>query len=295
MPPRPGGAPPFPIHSFWRLRLNAPTLSPRLRTAAAPRRNPHSWIAEAMTRERRLAIYAFALFALALVMALAWTIDDRLVRGANVWIKPIKFALSIGLLALTTAWFIGHLQPARRRGPAVDRIVWLLIGTGSFELAYITLQAALGQGSHFNVGDAFHGTMYTLMGIGAIGLTATQPMLAWQLRRHADPVRPSAYRLAVVLGLVLTFVFGAGVGMLLSNLQPPQGGVALPLLGWQLGGGDLRPAHFVGIHAGQALPLVGLLVARQAEPQARARVWIATAVYSLLFVVLVAWGLRGGV
>ena len=126
-----------------------------------------------MAREERLTRYAWLLFALAIPMALAWGLDDRLVRGANVWIKPIKFALSIGLLALTTAWFIGHLQPAKRRGPAIDRIVWLLIATGSFELAYITLQAALGQASHFNVGDAFHGTMYTLMGIGALGLTAT--------------------------------------------------------------------------------------------------------------------------
>lgn len=275
--------------------MNAPTLASDLRAAASPWPLLRHLVAEAMARERRLTLYAFVLVALAVPMALAWGLDERVVRGANVWIKPIKFALSIGLLALTTAWFIGHLQPARRRGPAVDRIVWLLIGTGSFELAYITLQAALGQGSHFNVGDAFHGTMYTLMGIGAIGLTATQPMLAWQLHRHADPARPPAYRLAVKLGLVLTFVFGAGVGMLLSNLQPPDGGAAVPLLGWQLGGGDLRPAHFVGIHAGQLLPLVGLLVAARADTQARARVWFATAAYTLIFVALVAWGLQGRV
>jgi hypothetical protein len=134
--------------------------------------------------------------------------------------------------------------------------------------------------------------MYTLMGIGAIGLTATQPMLAWQLHRHADRVRPPAYRLAVELGLVLTFVFGAGIGMLLSGTQPPDGGAEVPLLGWQLGGGDLRPAHFVGIHAGQLLPLVGLLLAARADAQARVRVWVATAAYTLLVALLVAWGLK---
>jgi hypothetical protein len=260
--------------------------------AASPLQTLRRWAAEAMRRERRLTLYAFTLFALAVPMALAWGIDERVVRGANVWIKPIKFALSIGLLALTTAWFIGHLVPAKRRGPAVDRIVWLLIGTGSFELAYITLQAALGQGSHFNVGDAFHGTMYTLMGIGALGLTATQPMLAALLHRHADRARPAAYRLAVELGLVLAFVYGAGIGLLLSSLQPPDGGAAVPLLGWQLGGGDLRPAHFVGIHAGQLLPLVGWQVAARDDAQARARVWLATAAYTVLFGVLVAWGLN---
>jgi hypothetical protein len=272
--------------------MTAPALTRGLPATASPGQTLRRLAVEAMTRERRLTLYAFALFALAIPMALAWGIDERVVRGANVWIKPIKFALSIGLLALTTAWFIGHLVPAQRRGPAIDRIVWLLIGAGSFELAYITLQAALGQGSHFNVGDAFHGIMYTLMGIGAIGLTATQPMLARLLHRHADRVRPPAYRLAVKLGLVLTFVFGAGIGMLLSGIQPPHDGAAVPLLGWQLGGGDLRPAHFVGIHAGQLLPLVGLLVSARVDAQARARVWLATAVYTLLFAVLVAWGLK---
>lgn len=259
--------------------------------ALAPPRNP---LSELFTRERRLALYGAALLALLLPMAVAWGLDDRLLRGANVWLKPMKFALSIGVLAFTTAWFIGHLPAARRSSRAVDWIVWLLIGSGSFELAYITLQAALGQASHFNVGDAFHGAMYTLMGIGALVLTATQPMLAWQLYRHPDAGRPAAYRLAVLIGLVLTFVFGAGVGMLLGNLKPPSGGITLPLLGWSLGGGDLRPAHFVGIHAGQVLPLIGLAAATAfGARRATAVVGVSALAYTALFVALVAWGLSG--
>nr|WP_316641493.1 hypothetical protein [uncultured Roseateles sp.] len=248
---------------------------------------------ELLARERRLALFAALLLALLLPLGLAWGLDERVLRGANVWIKPIKFALSIAVLALTTAWFIGHLPVAQRRGRAVNRIVWLLITTGSFELAYITLQAALGQASHYNVGDAWHGLMYTLMGIAALALTATQPLLAWQLYRHPDPRRPAAYRLAVLLGLVLTFALGAGVGMLLGNLQPPDGGAALPLLGWALGGGDLRPAHFIGIHAGQLLPLVGLAAAAVAGRHARPVVWVSALAYAMLFAVLLAWGLSG--
>ena len=250
---------------------------------------------EFLRREGRLAIYAAALLLLLLPMALGWALDDRLLRGANVWIKPMKFSFSIAVLALTTAWFIGHLPVAQRGGRAVRRIVWLLIGTGSFELAYITLQAGLGQASHYNVADAWHGAMYTLMGIGAIGLTATQPMLAWQLHRHPDPSRPAAYRHAVLLGLTLTFVFGAGVGSLLGGMQPPSGGATLPILGWSLGGGDLRPAHFVGIHAGQLLPFVGFMAARHLQNAAHARavLWTSAFAYAALFAALVGWGLAG--
>jgi hypothetical protein len=266
-------------------------------SSLAPLRAP--WLAglsalarELLTRERRLAVYGAVLLVALLPMALAWGIDDRVLRGANVWIKPMKFAFSIAVLALTTAWFIGHLPPEQRRGRAVRRIAWLLIGAGTFELAYITLQAGLGQGSHYHVADAFHGTMYTLMGIGAIALTATQPMLAWQLYRHPHPSLAGAYRQAVLAGLTLTFVFGAGVGMLLGGLQPPSGGAALPILGWSLSGGDLRPAHFLGIHAEQLLPAIGFVAARRTR-HARALVWTSMLLYAALVAVLVAWGLAG--
>lgn len=250
---------------------------------------------ELLARERRLALFGGLLLTLLLPMAVAWGLDDRMLRGANVWLKPMKFAGSIGLLALTTAWFVGHLPAERRTARAVDWIVWLLIGAGSFELGYITLQAALAQGSHYNVGDALHGAMYALMGIGALLLTATQPMLAWQLARHPDRRRPAAYRHAVLIGLVLTFVFGAGVGGLLSTLQPPGSGTLLPLFGWSLAGGDLRPAHFVGIHAGQVLPTIGFAAASLGLRRAKTAVWAAAGGYSVLFGVLVVWGLSGRV
>jgi hypothetical protein len=250
-----------------------------------------AWPAESLRRERRLTIFAAVLFALLLPLAIAWGLDERTLRDANVWIKPIKFAISIGVLALTTAWFVGHLPAERRSSRAIDWIVWLLIGSGSFELIYITLQAALGQASHYNVGDAWHVAMYNLMGLGALMLTATQPMLAWQLLHHPDPHRPQVYRLAILIGLVLTFLFGAGVGGLLANLQPPGGGASLPFVGWSLGGGDLRPAHFVGIHAEQLLPLIGYGASTLGARRAWMLVWASTLIYSLLFATLVVWGL----
>ena len=261
---------------------------PRFAAAFATLR---AWPGESLNRERRLTIYAAVLFALVLPLAIAWGLDERTLRGANVWIKPIKFAISIGVLALTTAWFVGHLPAGRRSGRAIDWMVWLLIGSGSFELIYITLQAALGEASHYNVGDAWHMAMYNLMGLGALMLSATQPMLAWQLFRHPDPHRPQAYRLAILIGLALTFAFGAGIGGLLANLQPPSGGATLPLFGWSLGGGDLRPAHFVGIHAEQLLPIVGYGAATLGTRRAQMLVWASTLFYSLLFAALVVWGL----
>jgi hypothetical protein len=271
-------------------------------TMLVPGTTPH-WSAAAISvsrglvraweRERRLARYGAVLLVLLVPMAIAWALDDRTLRGSSVWIKPMKFALSISVLAFTTAWFAGHLPAARRSGRAMDWIVWLLIGAGTFELAYIALQAGLGQGSHYNVGDTLHATLFTLMGIGAVTLTATQPMLAWQLYRHPDPAQPAAHRQAMLLGLVLTFVFGAGAGALLSGGPPPEGGLTMPLTGWSISGGDLRPAHFVGIHAEQVLPAMACAGTALGARNLKALVWGPGVLYALLFAVLVGWGLGG--
>ena len=87
------------------------TFSPANATRPSVARRPRLWLAELRLREPRLAAYGALLLALLLPLAIAWSLDDRTLRGANVWIKPIKFALSIALLSHTTAWFSGTCRP----------------------------------------------------------------------------------------------------------------------------------------------------------------------------------------
>jgi len=131
-----------------------------------------------------------------------------------------------------------------------------------------------------------HALLYTLMGIGAMALTATQPWLAWLIWRHGDRSIAPAYRLAVLLGLGLTFVLGASVGILLGGGQPASG-AGLPVVGWSRSMGDLRVAHFIGIHAGQVLPFAGFVLARWRPRTALAGVWAVTAIWTALW----AWTL----
>ena len=64
---------------------------------------------------------------------------------------------------------------------------------------------------------------------------------------------------AIVIGLLMTGVFGGGTGALMSVRSRPEAQVParrLPLLGWSMAGDDLRVPHFLGIHAMQAVPLI---------------------------------------
>jgi hypothetical protein len=75
----------------------------------------------------------------------------------------------------------------------------------------------------------------------------------------------------------------------------PDGGPGLTGTGWSTEHGDLRVAHFVGLHAVQALPLMVLLLirARIGRP-ARVRLMaIAGPSYAALFLILLIQALRG--
>lgn len=275
-------------------------MKPSSALAAFPALTPHrarsftpsALLREALERQRTLTIAALLIWAAMLPALVALGLDERTVREVNVWVKPLKFMASIGLFWLSTAWFVGLLPEAQRRHASVRALVTVALGAGLFEIGYITLQAALGQASHFNFSSPFHQVMYTLMGLGALAMTATQPVLAWRIARHGRADLAPVWREAVVIGLVLTFVLGAGAGGLLGSVQPPSG-AGWPVVGWHLGGGDLRPAHFVGMHAQQFIPFVGALLA--AAGGGRRWLWGFVALYTALWTVAMANGLDGAV
>lgn len=80
-------------------------------------------------------------------------------------------------------------------------------------------------------------------------------------------------------------------GFMLGGSQPPAG-IGLPVVGWHLTGGDVRPAHFLGVHAQQLIPLAGFLLQRSAGRAAG--FWLATfvAAYSATWLLLAAAGIQ---
>ena len=254
------------------------------------------WWRELLRREPTLARLTFFMLLVSLPTALALGLDGRQVHGVNVWVKPLKFLLSLALFAGTTAWFFELLPAARRAMRPARAVVWTIVVAGVGEVAYISLQAALGQPSHYNVSDPLHKLMYQLMGAAALALMLTQLVLAHQIACHARPGLPTLWRHAVVMGLVMTFVLGVGAAALLASARPPAG-AGLPVLGWHLGGGDLRPAHFIGSHAQQLVPLAGWWLARAAPLRTGAGVrlgWFALGLFALAYCALWGWALMRG-
>lgn len=242
-----------------------------------------------MARQPLLTAFAWLMLALMVPTALLLALDDRTWRDVAIWAKPLKFMASTALFAFTTAWFVGLLPEHLRHSRTVRVLAWTVVLTATFEVGYISLKAALGEGSHHNVGDPLHAALFGLMALAAVMLTATQAALAWLIARHSA-TRDTVFTQAVVLGLLLTFVLATASGFLLGGQQPPAG-AGLPLVGWHIGGPDARPAHFLGVHAQQLLPLAGWALQRGRVTHATR--WLAgvAAGYGLLWVLLMGWAL----
>ena len=236
-------------------------------------------------------LWALTGFSLALLLgfAAAGALDARMLDGGSVWLKPAKFALSFVVLYLTMALVAERLSTAVREGRAMRGVLAVMTAATAFEMAYIAAQAGRGVHSHFSVHTPLTALMYALMGIGIVGV------LAW--RDRAARFGP-ALRLGLGLGFVLSAVLTLVVAGYLSSLgshhvgTPSQGAAALPLLGWSLEVGDLRPAHFLALHAMQALPLLGLWLDRRGR-SGTGLLWAAAAGYAALTIAVFVQALMG--
>ena len=243
-----------------------------------------------------------AMLALSLLSVLLAAVDSRTLLGVSVWLKPWKFQFSLGVYLLTLALMMVWLPQASTRTRAARFVVWGALLSGTFEVAYISLQAAQGLPSHFNVSTRAAAVMYQLMGLGALTLTCAGLVLAILIARARDYALSSPLKLSIVLGLVLTFLLGTGFGAYLSSQMSGHwvGGIrsdagGLPVVRWSRSGGDLRVAHFFGIHAMHFIPVWALAIQAWRLPAAQARfaVWAFAAVYSAFSTLTFVQALRG--
>jgi hypothetical protein len=229
----------------------------------------------------------------ALALALL-PLDHRHVTGALVWIKPLKFSLSIVVYTWTLAWLLADLPaPAQRAVRRLSGGVALSMGV---EIAVIFIQAGRGTTSHYNASSPLNDLLFGLMGIFILVntvLTIWALYLAWRYRPHG----PAGYVWGLRLGL-LVFLIGSVLGgfMIHANqhtVGAPDGGPGLPGLGWSTVAGDLRIAHFLGMHALQALPLLGWALSRWMPRRAVALTWLGTGVYAAAVAGLLLGALAG--
>lgn len=188
-------------------------------------------------------------------------LDQRQITGVNAWLKPAKFALSISLFTATLSTML-HLIPMT---------IWTRVaGIGSSltllgEMVLISMQAARGTTSHFNHETPFDAAVFSVMGILIVSntLLVLVILIEFLRARHIDPALVWGIR----FGLLFTIMASLEGFMIVANnghsVGLHDGGPGLPIVNWSSQGGDLRVAHFLGMHAMQVLPLIGLVLSKR--------------------------------
>jgi hypothetical protein len=243
-------------------------------------------------------------------------VDHRVITGAPAWLKPAKFAISVSIYCFTFVWMLRFVENR-------PRLVRLLanVTTASLivEMVVILTQAARGTTSHFNQTTTLNTALWFTMGAFIVLVWMMNLLLAVMLLLQRMPDRTFAWSLR--LGLLISAI-GMATAFFMVTPRPEQaariaagygphivgahsvgvrdGGPGLPVLGWSTVGGDLRVAHFVGLHALQVLPFLGWLLTRRkgvvallSTSDRLALVWSAGVTYLGLILMLTWQALRG--
>ncbi len=228
-----------------------------------------------------------ALAVLCLPFAALHVADPRMLDGEGVWLKPLKFAASLSLYAITLAWAARWLTEGWRRHPLVRAHAVLVSACIAGEMAWIATGAAYGVRSHYNLDFPLVGAIYPLMGVLAVTLTTGALVAGIGILRAG----PDPFARAAGWGMVATFALTVPIAGTLSGID---GGVpgepsawTVPFVGWSLRG-DLHPAHFLAVHAMQAVPLAAAWIAARRALRPRDGLWLAGA-WSALTLAAFGW------
>lgn len=235
-----------------------------------------------------------------LITLCIWAFDQRLIGGATVWAKPMKFQLSLALHFATLAAIAGLLSEQRQTGSVLFWIAVVSIGSAIFEIVYIMLQAARQQPSHFNLSTPFYHAMYVLMATGAVLIVGAAAILGaiagFDPGASMGPATRTAACLGLIGGTMLTLVIAFRMGSALDHHVGTETANAarFPLTGWSQTVGDLRVPHFFATHMMQAVPIAGLASDRMLPaPFAVIVVWLTTAAWTALTLWLFQQALAG--
>jgi hypothetical protein len=220
-----------------------------------------TFFAELKNRSEHLFYLGVVCLALAVTFFVLASVSTTQVLGINAWIKPLKFALSITIYSWTMGWLITYLPNFNK-----SLFGWTAIVLLGFEIVYIALQAGRGQLSHFNVSTPLYQTLYMVMAAAITVVVIYTAYIGVLFFKNKFPQLPMHYVWAIRLGILLFVIFsfeGFIMGNKLSHtVGGADGSIGLPFVNWSVKYGDLRIAHFVGMHALQILPLLSFYVLR---------------------------------
>jgi hypothetical protein len=218
--------------------------------------------------------------------------NETLVLGINSMIKPMKFALSIWVYSWTMALILDVFQDKKK----VKIYSWAAVVSMCFEQIAITSQAFRGELSHFNTANTYGIVLFSLMGVFITTITLWTGYMAYVFMKqkafNISPVLVLAIKIGLIYFVVFSLFGGYVSGLQGHTINAKDGGAGLPFLNWSIEFGDLRVAHFFGIHALQFLPLFALFLLKY-RGSSKTKVWVFSMAYLAFILFTMIQGFLG--
>lgn len=217
------------------------------------------FIQELKQRNETLFYYGLLCLVLSVIFITLTKYTTTQVYNVNSWYKPFKFAFSTFLFAWAMAWYCYYLPSFN-----IQLFNWSVIILLGFEIFYIAFQASKGQLSHYNLSTPIYTALYSTMALAATLVTLYTAYVGLLFFTNSFPELPDYYVWAIRLGIMIFVIFSFEGFAMGSRLNHSVGALNdnsnLFVLGWSKTVGDLRVAHFIGMHALQILPLLSYYV-----------------------------------
>lgn len=182
--------------------------------------------------------------------------ETRKLNNINLWIKPLKFFISVTVYLLTLPGLLSLLPFSDKKR---HRFANILSVAMLVENSCIGLQAYRGQFSHYNISSIFNGIVFNLMGIFILLNTIYIILLfiaCLRVRNHPKQSLIIAFRYALFLMLIASVGGGFMIAGNHHSIGAADEAAGMIFTNWNRTGGDLRVMHFFGLHALQILPLI---------------------------------------
>jgi len=221
-------------------------------------------------------------FLFAIVALIGLFVDTRTLMGINVWIKPLKFLISDGIFLLTIGFLITLYPFSRRKKNIINNLSSFTI---FFETAIIVMQGARGVKSHYNQSSVLDGVLFGIMGLLiAVNVIIMVLFVIETIRLKLNTKKSIQW--AILLGFIImifgSWVGGQMIGQLSHNIGVADGGAGLPLVNWSTIAGDLRVAHFFGLHGIQLIPIFAFILSKKWKTNTKNQI-IAVTILGLLY------------
>ena len=204
---------------------------------------------------------------------IAMLVDDRVLLGESVWLKPTKFAVSIAVYCVTIALLLQVYPYSDKLKKWLSRIIgWALI----LEIPLVMVQAGRGVRSHFNMETVFDGVVFGWMGILIlINTLVLFFMMFTAFLKKLDTT--TLMQQAIQFGWIGMIVSIAAGQIMIANMGHsvgvPDGGAGMPVTHWSIEGGDWRAVHFLGMHGIQILPLLAYFLEKNNWKNSQLIIW----------------------